>query len=153
MPTRATGPRPRSTSRWRLPGGDPIAAALAAGETPSPEMVAASGDRAGLSPRTLVLLCTALVASLAAFVVIQENSSTPRLFGLARSPESLTDHARDTLAQLGFVTRSASSASGFQLRGEEVADAWRLAGGGLRLDLTRRRPSPAYSRYREIPHH
>src|SRR5712691_11841533 len=28
-----------------LPGGDPIAAALAAGETPSPEMVAASGEK------------------------------------------------------------------------------------------------------------
>ena len=28
-----------------LPGGDPLAAALAAGETPSPEMVAAAGDR------------------------------------------------------------------------------------------------------------
>ena len=27
-----------------LPGGDPLAAALAAGETPSPEMVAAAGD-------------------------------------------------------------------------------------------------------------
>ena len=26
-----------------LPGGDPLAAALAAGETPSPEMVAAAG--------------------------------------------------------------------------------------------------------------
>jgi serine/threonine-protein kinase len=29
-----------------LPGGDPLAAALAAGETPSPEMVAAAGRRA-----------------------------------------------------------------------------------------------------------
>ena len=29
----------------RLPGGDPLAAALAAGETPSPEMVAAAGER------------------------------------------------------------------------------------------------------------
>ena len=32
-----------------LPGGDPLAAALAAGETPSPEMVAAAGEGAGLS--------------------------------------------------------------------------------------------------------
>src|SRR5580700_4974480 len=30
-----------------MPGGDPIAAALAAGETPSPEMVAASGEKEG----------------------------------------------------------------------------------------------------------
>src|SRR5262249_41180723 len=30
-----------------LPGGDPLAAALAAGETPSPEMVAEAGDKDG----------------------------------------------------------------------------------------------------------
>lgn len=33
-----------------LPGGDPLAAAIAAGETPSPEMVAASGSAEGLKP-------------------------------------------------------------------------------------------------------
>jgi len=33
-----------------LPGGDPLAAALAAGETPSPELVAASGALEGVSP-------------------------------------------------------------------------------------------------------
>ena len=34
-----------------LPGGDPLAAALAAGETPSPEMVAALATGEGLAPR------------------------------------------------------------------------------------------------------
>jgi hypothetical protein len=33
-----------------LPGGDPLAAAIAAGETPSPELVAASGEE-GTLPR------------------------------------------------------------------------------------------------------
>jgi serine/threonine protein kinase len=33
-----------------LPGGDPLAVALAAGETPSPELVAASGEKEGLHP-------------------------------------------------------------------------------------------------------
>src|SRR4029079_15984274 len=33
-----------------LPGADPLAAALAAGETPSPEMVAAAGEGIGLRP-------------------------------------------------------------------------------------------------------
>ena len=37
-----------------LPGGDPLAAALAAGETPSPEMVAAAGEGAGLSRRIAI---------------------------------------------------------------------------------------------------
>ncbi|HJR60496.1 MAG TPA: serine/threonine-protein kinase, partial [Vicinamibacterales bacterium] len=34
-----------------LPGGDPLAAALAAGETPSPEMVAAAGSTVAISAR------------------------------------------------------------------------------------------------------
>src|SRR5271155_5240798 len=37
-----------------LPGGDPLAAALAAGETPSPEMVPAAGTTEGMQPRLAV---------------------------------------------------------------------------------------------------
>jgi serine/threonine protein kinase len=47
-----------------LPGGDPLAAALAAGETPSPQMVAAAGEGAGLSPRIAVPLFLAVVAGI-----------------------------------------------------------------------------------------
>ena len=39
-----------------LPGGDPLAAALAAGETPSPQMVAAAGETTGLAPRVAIAL-------------------------------------------------------------------------------------------------
>src|ERR1700736_3044751 len=43
-----------------LPGGDPLAAALAAGETPSPQMVAAAGENEGIRP---ALALTLLVLS------------------------------------------------------------------------------------------
>src|SRR5580704_9450617 len=49
-----------------LPGGDPIAAALAAGETPSPEMVAASQEKEGFSSRTAMLVFLAGVVLLVA---------------------------------------------------------------------------------------
>jgi serine/threonine protein kinase len=39
-----------------LPGGDPLAAALAAGETPSPEMVAAAPKEGVLQPRLAIML-------------------------------------------------------------------------------------------------
>jgi len=52
-----------------LPGADPIAAALAAGETPSPEMVAASGEKEGFSPRT-AMRCFAVVLILLALLVL-----------------------------------------------------------------------------------
>jgi len=44
-----------------LPGGDPLAAALAAGETPSPDMVAAAGENSGLSPRIGLAALTAVL--------------------------------------------------------------------------------------------
>ena len=44
-----------------LPGGDPLAMALAAGETPSPELVAAAGPRGSIRPRT-AMICLALAA-------------------------------------------------------------------------------------------
>ena len=50
-----------------LPGGDPLAAALAAGETPSPEMVAAAPKQGGLKPAIAISLLAAvliLVASI-----------------------------------------------------------------------------------------
>src|SRR5664279_154582 len=50
-----------------LPGGDPLAMALAAGETPSPEMVAAAGTVEGM-PRKWALLSLALVV---VFLLVQ----------------------------------------------------------------------------------
>ena len=44
-----------------LPGGDPLAAALAAGETPSPQLVAASGETVGLRPRVAVVCLAAVL--------------------------------------------------------------------------------------------
>src|SRR5580698_5073996 len=43
-----------------LPGGDPLAAALAAGETPSPELVADAGQQEGM-PRRYATACLAVI--------------------------------------------------------------------------------------------
>src|SRR5436305_4205025 len=48
-PKPAMRPASALTVAAALPGGDPLAAALAAGETPSPEMVAAAGEGEGLT--------------------------------------------------------------------------------------------------------
>jgi serine/threonine-protein kinase len=48
-----------------LPGGDPLAAALAAGETPSPELVANAGQRGGLRPAIAFTLVAGVFLSLA----------------------------------------------------------------------------------------
>src|SRR5262249_10286655 len=78
-----------------LPGGDPLAAALAAGETPSPELVAASGALEGLSPRAAwaLLAATVLVTAVALVAVrkIQINGYVP----MDRPPQALEDRARE----------------------------------------------------------
>src|SRR6185436_16460063 len=48
-----------------LPGGDPLAAALAAGETPSPEMVAAAPMEGALKPAVAISLFAAFLVMLA----------------------------------------------------------------------------------------
>src|SRR6185503_14035570 len=47
-----------------LPGGDPLAAALAAGETPSPEMVCASTKEVGLKPPVAFAYLAAILVGL-----------------------------------------------------------------------------------------
>jgi len=58
-----------------LPGGDPLAAALAAGETPSPQMVAASGETAGLRPRGAVACLAGVLLALALVVFLSIHYS------------------------------------------------------------------------------
>ena len=53
-----------------LPGADHLAAALAAGETPSPEMVAAAGAREAISPRIAIPCFAAIIVLLAATVYL-----------------------------------------------------------------------------------
>lgn len=95
-----------------LPGGDPLAAALAAGETPSPQMVAASGEAAGLAPRMAVACLAAALLGLAVTVYLTIHSSALDKMGLEQSPEILTQKTREILAQLGFEKRPVDSAYG-----------------------------------------
>ena len=96
-----------------LPGGDPIAAALAAGETPSPEMVAASGEKEGLQPRAAAACFAAVIVGLVALVVLA-NSTT--LFGrapLPLPPDVLAFKAREMLKEFGYTEEPVDTAVGF----------------------------------------
>ncbi len=96
-----------------LPGGDPLAAALAAGETPSPEMVAAAGDEGSLSP-TVSLACVAAVAiGLVAFVWMSQTTTLLSFVTLEKGPEALADRARTIVSNLGYIDRPADSAYGY----------------------------------------
>ena len=97
-----------------LPGGDPLAEALAAGETPSPEMVAAAGATDTLSLRAAIALVTCAVAGLAAICVLTSKVQTLAMIPLDASPETLAVRARDIIQDLGYPDRRADFAFGFQ---------------------------------------
>jgi serine/threonine-protein kinase len=96
-----------------LPGGDPLAAALAAGETPSPQMVAASGETSGLRPRTAVACLAAVLLGLALAAVLSIHYSALGTMQLDQPPEALTAKAHELVASLGYERKPADSAHSF----------------------------------------
>ncbi len=96
-----------------LPGGDPLAAALAAGETPSPQMVAAAGENTGLTPRWALAAFAAVLlgTSLLTYLGVKENG-LERMHP-DRSPEVLAHHAEEIIAKLGYPARVGDRVGGF----------------------------------------
>ncbi len=96
-----------------LPGGDPLAAALAAGETPSPEMVAAFGGRGVVSVRTGSLLLGSALVLLAAVAILPGPEMLLRVVPLERPPEFLSGVAQELISRFVPSARSGSAAFGF----------------------------------------
>jgi serine/threonine-protein kinase len=126
-----------------LPGGDPLAAALEAGETPSPELVAASGRTEGIPPRhALVWLAAALIGLFTLPIVDSRAQLVPQL-ALDTPPDALAVKARETIQRLGYTDKPMDTAHGFRYdkdfldwaerRGE--APRWLATPTGQRLTL------------------
>ncbi len=92
-----------------LPGGDPLAAALAAGETPSPEMVAAAGEEGALAPTRAWPLLTACLMLLAVVVWLARITSIIGLAPPEKSAEVLRDRAREIAVKFGYSSTPADS--------------------------------------------
>jgi len=101
-----------------LPGGDPLAAALAAGETPSPEMVAAAGEAIGLSRRSAMALLAAVLLGIFVFMAIEINENGLDRLPLENPPEVLEKKSREILAKIGYEGRPTEKASGFNYDGD-----------------------------------
>ncbi len=95
--------RPRSAMAVAaaLPGGDPIAAALAAGETPAPELLAEAGVSRGLSPGLAWACLAASFVALALVVALASQTRFTSLVKLENPPAVLIKKSRDLIALLG----------------------------------------------------
>ncbi|HVF22905.1 MAG TPA: serine/threonine-protein kinase, partial [Pyrinomonadaceae bacterium] len=95
-----------------LPGGDPLAAALAAGETPSPEMVAAAPKEGGLRPAVAIAMLASTIALLAVISFLTRDMMLVRKVPLDKSPEVLRDRAGELVKAFGYTAQSGDSAYG-----------------------------------------
>ena len=94
-----------------LPGGDPLAAALAAGETPSPELVASAGHQRGMNRRYAVLCLAAVGICLAGDIVLQSRMVAAFRTPMEYSPDVLANKSREMAAAFGYPDRPADTAS------------------------------------------
>jgi serine/threonine-protein kinase len=96
-----------------LPGSDPLAAALAAGETPSPQMLAAAGELEAVPPGRGLASVAAFLVVLVAFAAVASRGSLIGHVPFAKSATVLADRAQQIIASLGYPTAAADVASGF----------------------------------------
>ena len=96
-----------------LPGGDPLAAALAAGETPSPQMVAAAGSTEGIKPWLGLTLVATVLLGLVAHMMLADRYRVQNLTPLEYPSDVLLARSQEIVHQLGFSEAPADSAYGF----------------------------------------
>ncbi|MBC7924135.1 MAG: serine/threonine protein kinase [Bryobacteraceae bacterium] len=97
-----------------LPGGDPLAAALAAGETPSPALVAAAGRATGITPVRALILTIFVLAGLAGTWATLASMNSLDTAGIEKSPEIMAERARTLLRALGYASKPADESYAYR---------------------------------------
>jgi hypothetical protein len=117
----AVDPKDRPSSALEvaaaLPGGDPLAAALAAGETPSPEMVAAAPKQGSLRPAIAVSLLAATLVALALALWLSDKALLHRRVPLEKSVQGLKERGAEVARKFGYDSAT-DSAYGFFVHGD-----------------------------------
>jgi serine/threonine-protein kinase len=137
-----------------LPGGaDPLAASLAAGSLPSPEMVAAAGDTGALRP-AVAWVCVALaMAGLLLAPWCVERMMLYRQVTLTKPPEALVERAQQIITSMGYQEIPVDSAYWFdtaQSHGELAANRSALYEPFLRVSRPSERSGLIFL-YRQSP--
>ena len=135
-----------------LPGLDPLAAALADGDTPSPQVIADAPSEGALHPPvTALLFAVALVTVFLGLAALTEARLVSRV-PLERSPAAQIDRACEIFAAAGYAGPPVDSAFGF---GHEPAvQDWARAAAPRPLDqdaMAWDRPRLVVFWYRQSP--
>ena len=135
-----------------LPGGDPLAAALAAGETPSPEMVAAAPREGLLKPRVAVALLAMVLIAAAAVLLLTEKTQLHRRVPLEKSPDVLQDRARTIVSRLGYTAPYRDSTYGLGSDAEYLRYAENTNPAAM-AQLATSQPASIFFWYRQSPYY
>ncbi len=144
-----------------LPGGNPLEAAMAAGETPSPEMVAAASKKGALKPPVALALLAGVIAAFVFVVYFSYPVKQHRWLPMEKSPEVLLERAKSITQKLGYTYPPADSAYGFEDDGSypgyikqkektEPPDSWVNAPNRWER-LNTGQPDDIYFWYRQSP--
>ena len=85
-----------------LPGGDPLAAALAAGETPSPDMVAAAGDQGLMRPAHAAIALAIVIVGSVLTTTLWKRTGAVLVPDVQHSPDVMKTKAREMLGRLKY---------------------------------------------------
>ncbi|MBU0617456.1 MAG: protein kinase, partial [Planctomycetes bacterium] len=135
-----------------LPGGDPLAAALAAGETPSPELVAATAPAEGIPPSVSVACLIVILLGIVAFPFLNDHVKLHGFVPLDKSPAVLIDHGRQIINNLGYEHRAGDWAYGFEVNETYLSYLEKRDQSSTRWAwLALRRPAAMEFWYRQSP--
>ncbi len=137
-----------------LSGGDPLAVALAAGEIPSPELIAAAQGEGAMRPFVAVAYLALFLAGLALMVLLSGAGLLHREVPLQKSPTVLADRAASIAESFGYSNQPKDVAYGFErddqylefvAKNDRSPDRWKRLNAG--------RPAAIYFWFRQSPEH
>lgn len=108
-----------------LPGGDPLAAAMVAGETPSPEMVAAAGDSIRFNTRMAYVSLLAITIGLLLTILLEDTTSPVASSNLDCQPPTLREKVRRMISNKDSFGEESKNSFGYELGNIEIADGFR----------------------------
>ena len=130
-----------------FPGGDPLAAALAAGETPSPEMVAAAGEEGALAPAQAWLFLTGIAISLLLTMIFSQRGMLINQVP-AKAPAILIEQSQRICSSLGY-TNAIDDAYWFDIDDAFFPYSSKIVAPKRYLELAGANPSPLQFWYRQ----
>ena len=134
-----------------LPGGNPLAEALAAGETPSPDLVVAAGETDAVAVLPGLAAAALFIVSTIVFAAFAPRASMPSLVPLNKPVDVLTDRAQQLLSSFGYEEAGADRARGFSIPPDYPQWAQAHGGAGWWSTLRSGRPAGMLFWYRTSP--